>query len=78
MAAAALMHYLPELLREVIQSDREWIGDELHPLHLAPRFFLGGSEHLPVPGGEMRWPALPRLPSSPGGASVIWNKDFSL
>jgi hypothetical protein len=78
MAAAALMHYLPELLREVVQSAREWIGDELHPLHLAPRFFLGGSEHLPVPGGEMRWPALPRLPSSPGAASVIWNKDFSL
>jgi hypothetical protein len=78
MAAAALMHYLPELLREVVQSDREWIGDELHPLHLAPRFFLGGSEHLPVPAGEMRWPRAPRLPSSPGAASVIWNKDFSL
>jgi len=78
MAAAALMHYLPELLREVVASDREWIGDELHPLHLTPRFFLGGSEHLPLPAGEMRWPALPRLPSSPGAASVIWNKDFSL
>jgi hypothetical protein len=78
MAAAALMHYLPELLREVIGSDREWIGDELHPLHLAPRFFLGGSEHLPLPAGEMRWPRVPRLPSSPTAASVIWNKAFSL
>ena len=78
MAAASLMHYLPELLREVLRSDREWIGDELHPLHLAPRFFLGGSEHLPFPAGEMRWPAVPRLPSSPGAASAIWNKDFSL
>src|SRR5215813_5627036 len=78
MAAASLMHYLPELLREVVGSDREWIGDELHPLHLAPRFFLGGSEHLPLPAGEMRWPAVRRLPSSPGAASVIWNKDFSL
>jgi hypothetical protein len=78
MAAAALMHYLPELLRGVVQSDREWIGDELHPLHLAPRFFLGGSEHLPVPAGEMRWPRAPALPSSPGAASVLWNKDFSL
>src|SRR5262249_25494926 len=78
MAAAALMHYLPELLREVVVSDREWIGDELHPLHLTPRFFLGGSEHLPSPAGEMRWPALPRLPSSPGASSIIWNKDSSL
>jgi hypothetical protein len=78
MAAAALMHYLPELLRGVVQSDREWIGDELHPLHLSPRFFLGGSEHLPMPAGEMRWPRLPRLPSSADAASVLWNKDFSL
>jgi hypothetical protein len=78
MAATALMHYLPELLREVVPSDREWIGDELHPLRLTPRFFLGGSEHLPLPAGQMRWPAVPRLPSSPGAASVLWNKDFSL
>ena len=78
MAASALMHYLPEILRGVVGSDHELIGDELHPLHLAPRFFLGGSEHLPLPAGAMRWPAVPRLPSSPGAASVIWNKDFSL
>jgi len=77
MAAAALMHYLPELMREVVASDRGWIGDELHPLHLTPRFFLGGSERLPLPAGEMRWPTIPRLPSSPGPASVLWNKDFS-
>src|SRR5262249_9710340 len=78
MASGSLVPYLPELWREVVGSDGEWIGDELPPLHLAPRFFLGGSEHLPIPGGEMRWPALRRLPSSPGAAPVIWNKDFSL
>lgn len=61
VASAGLMHYLPELLRELIEDEREWIGDHFHPLHIGPRFFLGGSENFNWPGGEIR---LPRLPGS--------------
>lgn len=62
VASAGLMHYLPELLREVIEDEREWIGDHIRPLHIGPRFFVGGSDNFTRPGGEIR---LPRLPSSP-------------
>jgi hypothetical protein len=52
---------LPELLRELIEDEREWIGDHFHPLHIGPRFFVGGSENFNWPGGEIR---LPRLSGS--------------
>lgn len=64
IASIALMHYLPEFLRELIEIDREWIGQAVHPLHFAPRFFLGGTENLSWPGEEMRWPRLTHWPSS--------------
>jgi hypothetical protein len=67
LASIGLIHYLPELLREAAEVGRDWIGDHIHPLHLAPRFFLGGTENLTWPGGEFRWPALPQRPSSPWG-----------
>jgi hypothetical protein len=64
IASVGLMHYLPELLREALEDERELIGDRVHPLHLAPRYFVGGTENLTWPGGEIRWPGLPRQPSS--------------
>jgi hypothetical protein len=65
LAAAGLMHYLPEILREAIEDDSEWMSDHAHPLRLTPRFFVGASEIAQWPTGEVRWPALPRRrPSS--------------
>ncbi len=65
MASVGLTHYLPELLREALEDEREIIGDHIRPLHITQRFYLGGSENLTRPVGEMRWPGLPRRPSSP-------------
>ena len=65
MASVGLAHYLPELLREALEDEREIIGDHIHPLHITQRFHLGGSENVTRPVGEMRWPGLPRRPSSP-------------
>ena len=62
LATAGLMHYLPEILREVIEDERELIAGNVHPLHFAPRFFAGGSENAMWPGGEFH---LPGRPSSP-------------
>jgi hypothetical protein len=64
IASVGLMHYLPELLREAIEDERELIGDHVHPLHVAPRFFVAASENVTWPGGEIRWPGLPRRTSS--------------
>jgi hypothetical protein len=64
IASVGLMHYLPELLREALEDERELIGDRVHPLHVAPRFFVGGTENVTWPGGEIRWPTLPRRASS--------------
>jgi hypothetical protein len=65
LATVGLAHYLPEVLREVIESERELIGDHAHPLHVTPRFFAGASESLP-PGNDFHLPRPPqfRLPSS--------------
>jgi hypothetical protein len=67
LASIGLIHYLPELLREAAEDNRDWIGDHIRPLHLTPRFFLGGTENLTWPGGEIRWPTFPPRPSSPWG-----------
>jgi hypothetical protein len=64
VTAAALMHYLPELLREAIEDERELIGDHVHPLHIAPRFFVGASESSAWPGKDFHLPGLPRRTSS--------------
>lgn len=65
VASAALMHYLPELLREAIEDEREWVADQTHPLHLSPRFFVGASETAQFPFGEVLLPRPRRLrPSS--------------
>lgn len=65
LASIGLMHYLPEIVREAMDDGSEWVGDRVHPLHLAPRFFLGGTENVTWPGGEIHWPRVGRRPSSP-------------
>ena len=57
IAAAGLMHYLPELLREVSSVEQEWFSSRNHPLHLAQRFMLGGTENVVLPGGQFPRPA---------------------
>jgi hypothetical protein len=65
LAAAGLVHYLPELLREAIEDQSEPSGEYASPLHIPPRFFFGSSEH--APGGDTRRVRLPqaRVPGSP-------------
>ncbi len=65
VASVGLTHYLPELLREALEDEREILGDHLHPLHITQKFLLGGSENVARPGGDLRLPGLPRRPSSP-------------
>jgi hypothetical protein len=65
LASVGLAHYLPELLREALEDESEIIGDHIRPLHITQRFHLGGSENVTRPVGDMRWPGLPRRPSSP-------------
>ncbi|HSE98754.1 MAG TPA: DUF4912 domain-containing protein [Blastocatellia bacterium] len=62
IASVGLMHYLPEMLREVMEDDSEFVGDAIHPVHVAPRFFTAGTENLQWPAHELRWPGLPRKP----------------
>jgi hypothetical protein len=71
VASVGLMHYLPELLRETLEDERELIEESAHPLHVAPRYFAGGSENAPWPGGDVRLPRLPqkRVPGSWSPAS---------
>jgi len=64
IASIGLMHYLPELLREVIDDESEWLGDRFHPVHIAPKFFLGASEEIFWPGEKLRLPGLPQRPGS--------------
>lgn len=64
VASAGLMHYLPEMMRQSIEDESEWIEDRLHPLRIAPRYFAGGSEQVALPSEKVRWPALPQVPGS--------------
>jgi uncharacterized protein DUF4912 len=66
VASVGLMHYLPELLRETLEGERELIEERAHPLRIAPRFFASGSENATWPGGDVRMPRLPqkRVPGS--------------
>jgi hypothetical protein len=65
IAGVGMMHYLPELLREAIEDEREWVTDHAHPVHLTPRFFVGASESLHLPTSELQFPKLLRQrPSS--------------
>lgn len=56
VAAVGLMHYLPELLKETLADERDWVTDQTHPLHLSPRFFIGASEMAQAPFGEINLP----------------------
>jgi hypothetical protein len=64
LASAGLMHCLPELLRETIEDEREWVTDHAHPLQITPRFFVGASESAQWSDSELQVPTLPRRPSS--------------
>jgi hypothetical protein len=65
-ASVGLAHYLPEVLREALEDEREMVGDRAHPVHVTPRYFAGASETLPPgPGGEVHLPKLPQLPRLP-------------
>ncbi|MEW6130119.1 MAG: DUF4912 domain-containing protein [Acidobacteriota bacterium] len=59
IASVGLMHFLPELLREAIEDEREWVTDHTHPVHLAPRFFVGASDMMQLPVSELHFPKLP-------------------
>jgi hypothetical protein len=59
LAAAAMMHYLPEVVRELLDDDRELIGPHSHPIHLTPRFFAGGTEHVMPPASSLPLPGRP-------------------
>jgi hypothetical protein len=64
LASAGLMHCLPELLRETIEDEREWVTDHAHPLQITPRFFIGSSESAQWSDTEFQIPTLPRRSSS--------------
>jgi hypothetical protein len=66
VASVGLIHYLPEILREAIEDEHELIGDHVHPLHVAPRFFVGATENVARPGTDIRVHGLPqrRVPGS--------------
>ena len=66
IASVALMHYLPELIREVAERERDLLGAGTHPPQIGSRFFTGGSETLSWPRGGLLWPGFPQLPSSAG------------
>ena len=57
VASIGLTHYLPELLREALEDEREVLGDHIRPLQITQRFLLGGSENVTRPGGDLRWPS---------------------
>ncbi len=63
IASVGMMHYLPELLREAIEDEREWVTEPAHPVHLTPRFFVGASDMMQLPTSELHFPKLPRLSS---------------
>lgn len=76
LASAALVHYLPELLREAFEDERELIGDRVHPLHVTPRFFVGASEPATWPGGEFKVPPFPRRGTVSGSGFMVRSSDF--
>ena len=56
LASAGLMHYMPELLREAIENEQEWISDPVHPMHVVPRFYIGASENAPQEDRDLHLP----------------------
>jgi len=66
LASAGLMHYMPELLRETIESEEEWISDPVHPMRVVPRFFVGASENAPSEDRDLHFPKSKRpAPDTP-------------
>jgi hypothetical protein len=63
LTSLALLHLLPEYLRESLHREDATVVDPIHPQHLAPRFMVGASESLQQPGPWM--PSMRERPSSP-------------
>jgi hypothetical protein len=63
LTSLALLHLLPEYLREVLHREDVEVYDPLHPPHLTPRFMVGASESLHRPGPWM--PSMRERPTSP-------------
>jgi len=59
LAAVGIVHYLPELLREAFEESSDLIVHHVHPLHLTPRFFAGGTENVMAPAREIHLPSRP-------------------
>ena len=75
LASAGLIHYLPEILREAVEDESEWVSDHAHPLRLTPRFFVSASENAQWPEGELAWPLLPRR--RPSSDEILRKPDLS-
>ena len=59
LASVGIVHYLPELFREAFEDYSDLIADHVHPLHLTPRFFAGGTENVMPPSREIHLPTRP-------------------
>lgn len=69
LTSIALLHLLPEYLREAVDEAEELFDDALHPQHLSPRFTFGSSEHRPIPERKPWMPSMAERPSSPTKSS---------
>jgi hypothetical protein len=65
LTTLALLHMLPEYLREALSKDEGIFYDSLHPHHVAPRFMVGSSETRPHPGRKPWMPSMSDRPTSP-------------
>lgn len=61
----ALLHMLPEFLRESLRDVEGLLFDPLHPQHIAPRFMVGASESQVQPGRRPWLPSMAERPTSP-------------
>jgi hypothetical protein len=63
LTSLALLHLLPEYLRESLHQEHATVIDPLHPQHPIPRFMVGASEGMQKPGPWM--PSMRERPLSP-------------
>lgn len=71
LLTAAFMHLLPQMLRQIL--DGSFVDESAHPLHLPPRFLLGGSEVLQRPRVDWSW--MPSMAESTGRRTVALEPD---
>jgi hypothetical protein len=66
LSSLALLHLLPEYLREAIEETDDYFDDALHPQHIAPRYLVGSSEQRLQPDRRKWMPSMAERPTSPG------------